>query len=156
MFPTRPAAEKMLIASGEMSTWIPRTFGGDRIILPPTTFNISAFVRPNATGGINNSTSSSSSGFLPAGLVRPLPLTATQVKKEGSVPEFCHQSSPGVVGSSAYELLTAPPLCHTHTGAQGQLVGVPRLWLRHGGMSWVRGPSHALQVALQPVLQVCL
>lgn len=65
------AGEKALIHAGEMSTWIPRTFGGDRIIQPPTTFNIQGYLKPNTTF---NSTS-----FMPSALARPVPPTATQV-----------------------------------------------------------------------------
>jgi hypothetical protein len=54
-----------------MSTWIPRTFGGDRIIQPPTAFNIQGYLKPNTTFN--------SSSFMPSALARPVPPTATQV-----------------------------------------------------------------------------
>lgn len=65
----------MLIASGEMSTWIPRAFGGDRIIQPPTPFDITPYLR------LSNATSSAgSSGLLQQSLLaRPVPQTVAQV-----------------------------------------------------------------------------
>lgn len=73
------AGEKALIASGEMTTWIPRAFGGDRIIVLPTNLNITAYLRPNATLSGSSVNSSTTSSLLRVNLARTLPPTATQV-----------------------------------------------------------------------------
>lgn len=62
-----------------MTTWIPRAFGGDRIIVLPTNLNITAYLRPNATLSASNVNSSMTSSLLRVDLARPLPPTATQV-----------------------------------------------------------------------------
>jgi hypothetical protein len=76
------AAEKALIASGEMSTWVPRTFGGDRIIMPPEILNITLYLWLNSTA-VN-----SSFGSTPGALMRPLPPAATQVSQQLASADF--------------------------------------------------------------------
>jgi hypothetical protein len=74
------AGERALIASGDMTTWIPHAFGGDRIIQPPTSFNVTAYLKPGGAVGNSSSSNSSMGGSVAQSLlVRPVPPTATQV-----------------------------------------------------------------------------
>jgi hypothetical protein len=67
------AGERALIASGEMTTWMQRAFGADRIIMLPSQLNVTT-----ATG-LHLGGHNSSSSQLAASLTRPLPPSATQV-----------------------------------------------------------------------------
>jgi hypothetical protein len=60
-----------------MSTWIPRAFGGDRIIQPPTPFNITPYLKP--TGNVTGSSMGGGGLLQQSLLARPVPPTVAQV-----------------------------------------------------------------------------
>lgn len=89
-----------------MSTWIPRAFGGDRIIQPPTPFDITPYLKPS------NTTSSAGGGGLlqqPL-LVRPVPPTVAQARPKSADLQIC--SSCKLHGSTTVMLLALCYLCY--------------------------------------------